>query len=82
MVKIFNEKQVDELVVFDIDATVFKKEPNYSLIKKLNSQSMMPLCVGRCKTVEQAQKIFSLGIEKKSIEFSTVLENPGLITEI
>ena len=40
------KKQVDELVVFDIDATVFKKEPNYSLIEKLASQSMMPLCYG------------------------------------
>lgn len=81
-VKIFNEKEVDELVVFDIDATVLGKEPNYSLIERLASQSMMPLCYGGgVKTVEQAQHIFSLGIEKIALS-SAVLQNPKLITEI
>lgn len=81
-VKIFNEKAVDELVVFDIDATVLGKEPNYSLIERLASQSMMPLCYGGgVKTVEQAQRIFSLGIEKIALS-SAVLQNPKLITEI
>jgi cyclase len=81
-VKIFNEKAVDELTVFDIDATVLGKEPNYSLIERLASQSMMPLCYGGgVKTVEQAQRIFSLGIEKIALS-SAVLNNPKLITEI
>jgi cyclase len=81
-VKIFNEKAVDELAVFDIDATVLGKEPNYSLIERLASQSMMPLCYGGgVKTVEQAQRIFSLGIEKIALS-SAVLHNPELITEI
>lgn len=81
-VKIFNEKAVDELAVFDIDATVLGKEPNYSLIERLASQSMMPLCYGGgVKTVEQAQRIFSLGIEKIALS-SAVLHNPKLITEI
>jgi cyclase len=81
-VKIFNEKAVDELAVFDIDATVLGKEPNYSLIERLASQSMMPLCYGGgVKTVEQAQRIFSLGIEKIALS-SAVLQNPKLITEI
>lgn len=81
-VKIFNEKAVDELAIFDIDATVLGKEPNYSLIERLASQSMMPLCYGGgVKTVEQAQRIFSLGIEKIALS-SAVLQNPKLITEI
>jgi cyclase len=81
-VKIFNEKAVDELAIFDIDATVLGKEPNYSLIERLASQSMMPLCYGGgVKTVEQAQRIFSLGIEKIALS-SSVLQNPKLITEI
>lgn len=81
-VKIFNEKAVDELAVFDIDATVLGKEPNYSLIERLASQSMMPLCYGGgVRTVEQAQRIFSLGIEKIALS-SAVLHNPKLITEI
>lgn len=81
-VKIFNEKAVDELAIFDIDATVLGKEPNYSLIERLASQSMMPLCYGGgVKTVEQAQRIFSLGIEKIALS-SAVLKNPKLITDI
>jgi cyclase len=81
-VKIFNEKEVDELAIFDIDATVLRKEPNYNLIERLASQSMMPLCYGGgVKTVEQAQRIFSLGIEKIALS-SAVLQNPKLITEI
>lgn len=81
-VRIFNEKAVDELAIFDIDATVLGKEPNYSLIERLASQSMMPLCYGGgVKTVEQAQRIFSLGIEKIALS-SSVLHNPQLITQI
>jgi cyclase len=81
-VRIFNEKEVDELAVFDIDATVLGKEPNYSLIERLANQSMMPLCYGGgVKSVEQAQRIFSLGVEKIALS-SAVLTNPDLITQI
>lgn len=81
-VKIFNEKAVDELAIFDIDATVKNLEPNYSLIERLAIQSRMPLCYGGgVKTVEQAQRIFGLGIEKIALS-SAILEKPELITEI
>lgn len=81
-VKIFNEKAVDELAIFDIDATVRGQEPNYSLIERIANQSRMPLCYGGgVKTVEQAQRIFSLGIEKIALS-SSVIHNPNLITEI
>ena len=81
-VKIFNEKEVDELSIFDIDATFHEKEPNYSLIEKLANQSMMPLCYGGgVKTVEQAERIFSLGVEKIALS-SAILKNPNLITKI
>ncbi|EQB91585.1 AglZ/HisF2 family acetamidino modification protein [Elizabethkingia anophelis] len=81
-VKIFNEKEVDELAIFDIDATVKGLEPNYSLIERIANQSRMPLCYGGgVKTVEQAQKIFGLGIEKIALS-SAVIENPDLITKI
>lgn len=81
-VRIFNEKQVDELAFFDIDASVLGTEPDYNLIEKLANQSRMPLCYGGgVKTVEQAQKIFGLGIEKIALS-SAVIDNPGLISEI
>lgn len=81
-VKIFNEKEVDELAIFDIDATVRGKEPDYQLIEKLANQSRMPLCYGGgVKTVEQAQRIFGLGIEKIALS-SSVIQSPELIAEI
>ena len=81
-VKIFNEKEVDELAVFDIDATAKNLEPNYSLLERIANQSRMPLCYGGgVRTVEQAHKIFGLGIEKIALS-SAVLQNPHLITQI
>jgi cyclase len=81
-VRIFNEKEVDELAFFDIDATVLNKEPDYGLIEKLANQSRMPLCYGGgVKTVEQAQKIFGLGVEKIALS-SAAIVNPKLITQI
>jgi imidazole glycerol-phosphate synthase subunit HisF len=81
-VRIFNEKEVDELAIFDIDATAKNLQPNYSLIERIANQSRMPLCYGGgVKTVEQAQKIFGLGIEKIALS-SAVLQNPQLITQI
>lgn len=81
-VKIFNEKEVDELAIFDIDATAKGLEPNYNLIERIANQSRMPLCYGGgVKTIEQAQKIFGLGIEKIALS-SAVIQNPELITQI
>lgn len=81
-VRIFNEKEVDELMVIDIDSSVENKEPDYVMIQNLASECRMPLCYGGgIKTVEQAQKIFSLGVEKIAIS-SVVVENPEIITQI
>ncbi|KEI35419.1 imidazole glycerol phosphate synthase cyclase subunit [Francisella sp. W12-1067] len=81
-VRIFNEKEVDELVIVDIDATVKNREPNYALIEKLASECRMPLCYGGgIKSVEQAIKIFNLGVEKIALS-SAALDNPKLISEI
>lgn len=81
-VKIFNEKEVDELAIFDIDATILNKEPDYGLIEKLAIQSRMPLCYGGgVRTVEQAQRIFGLGIEKIAMS-AAVVQKPELISEI
>jgi cyclase len=81
-VKIFNEKEVDELIVVDIDATREGREPNYGLIENLASECRMPLCYGGgIKTVEQAQRIFGLGVEKISVS-SIAVKKPDIITEL
>jgi len=81
-VRIFNEKEVDELMVVDIDATTHGDEPDYKMIQNLAAECRMPLCYGGgIKTVEQAQHIFSLGVEKIAIS-SIAIENPEIISQI
>lgn len=81
-VKIFNEKQVDELMVIDIDATVQQSEPDYTMIARLAAECNMPLCYGGgIKTPEQAYRILSLGVEKIALS-SAAIENPELVKDI
>lgn len=81
-VKIFNEKEVDELIVLDIDASVKGKDPDYKMIENLAAECRMPLCYGGgVKSVEQAMKIVSLGVEKVALS-SAFEENPSLAAEL
>jgi imidazole glycerol-phosphate synthase subunit HisF len=81
-VKIFNEKEADELMVLDIDASSKAIEPNLRLIGQFAVECRMPLCYGGgIKTVDQAKRIIGLGVEKVAIS-SAALENPQLISEI
>ncbi len=81
-VKIFNEKEVDELMVLDIDATVEGRGPDFELIKNLATECRMPFCYGGgVTTVEEVRKIISLGAEKVAISAAAV-KNPELIREI
>jgi imidazole glycerol-phosphate synthase subunit HisF len=80
-VKIFNEKEVDELMVLDIDATAQGREPDYKMIKNLAVECRMPLCYGGgVRTADQVREIIGLGAEKVAIS-SAALENPALIEE-
>lgn len=77
--KIFNEKEVDELIVLDIDATAQNRKPDYGRIKDLAAECRMPLCYGGgVKTVEQVEKIISLGVEKVAMS-SAPLSDPNII---
>lgn len=80
-VRIFNEKEVDELIVADIDATVQNREPNYVMIRNLAAECRMPLCYsGGVKTPEQVERIISLGVEKVAMS-SAAISNPDVISE-
>jgi cyclase len=80
-VRIFNEKEVDELIVLDIDATQEKRGPDYNMIEHLAAECRMPLCYGGgVTTSDQVQKIVQLGVEKVAIS-SAALENPDLVSE-
>lgn len=81
-VKIFNEKEVDELIVLDIDATAQKRPPNFALLKGLAVESRMPLCYGGGITsANQAAQIIASGFEKISIS-AAALVRPTLIREM
>ena len=81
-VKIFNEKEVDELMVLDIDATVEGRGPDFELIKNLATECRMPFCYGGgVTTVEEVRKIISLGAEKVAIS-AAAIKNPELIREM
>ena len=81
-VKIFNEKEVDELVVLDIDKTVKGEEPDIKLIKSLANECRMPLCYGGgITTVEQATSIINLGVEKVALS-SAALDDLSICDQI
>ena len=64
-VRIFNEKEVDELVFLDIDATKDKKNPDFELLKDIASEAFMPMAYGGgLNNIEQVREIFSIGFEK------------------
>ncbi|NYT39234.1 imidazole glycerol phosphate synthase subunit HisF [Sphingomonas sp. R-74633] len=81
-VRIFNEKESDELVVLDIDATKNGVEPDYRMISHLAAECRMPLCYGGgITTAEQASRIISLGVEKVALSAAAV-QSLALVEEI
>ncbi len=81
-IRIFNEKEVDELMVLDITASKENLEPNFEMIEQIAGECFMPLSYGGgVRTVEQAQRIYALGVEKICLQTSA-FNNPGLITEL
>jgi imidazole glycerol-phosphate synthase subunit HisF len=80
-VRIFNEKEVDELIVIDIDKSRENRPPDEQLISQLAAECRMPLCYGGgIKTVTQIEKLIALGVEKVAIG-SAAIETPELITK-
>lgn len=81
-IRIFNDKEVDELMVLDITASKEKKEPNYALIEQFASECFMPLSYGGgINTMEQAQRLFNSGIEKICLQ-SAVLNDLSLVKKL
>ena len=81
-VKIFNEKEVDELCLLDITASKQNKEPDYLLLKNIASEAFMPLSYGGgINNIEQAKKLYHIGYEKIIINTGFV-KTPKLVEEI
>ena len=81
-VRIFNEKEVDELAILDIDASRENREPDISRIEEIVSEAFMPIAYGGgITTIDQVKKILSVGVEKVILNRSAV-KSPSLITGI
>lgn len=79
IVRIFNDKEVDELLFLDILATVENRPPNFELLGKITSECFMPLGYGGgIRTLEDVKKLLAIGVEKIVLNTSAV-ENPSLI---
>lgn len=80
-VRIFNDKEVDELVFLDISATPNKRKPNFELIRDIATEAFMPFGYGGgITTINDIEKLFKIGVEKVILN-TAAFENPKLITE-
>jgi cyclase len=81
-VKIFNEREVDELVLLDITATRERRDPSFELLRAIAGECFMPLSYGGgIRTIGHARRLFSIGIEKIVINTAAV-ETPSLLTAV
>lgn len=82
IVRIFNDKEVDELVFLDITATNEKRRPPFEMLGKITSECFMPLGFGGgIRSLEDVKTLLGLGIEKVILNTAAV-EIPGLVTEV
>lgn len=81
-VKLFNDLEADELLFLDITATPQRREPDYQRIREIAGEAFMPISYGGgVRTVEQARKLFQLGVEKVAVT-TAAEENPKLVTDL
>ena len=79
IVRIFNDKEVDELFFLDITATVENRRPNFALLGKITSECFMPLGYGGgIRDMDDVKQLLAMGVEKIVLNTSAV-DNPSLI---
>ena len=82
IVRIFNDKEVDELVLLDITATPETRGPQFDLLKNIASEAFIPLAYGGgIRSMDDVKKLLSIGIEKLIMNTSAV-ETPSLVREV
>ena len=81
-IKIFNEKEVDELILIDINASKQKRKPNFDKIADMAGEAFMPFAYGGgVKTFEDFVKLYKIGVEKVVVN-SLIQEDPEVIKKI
>lgn len=80
-VRIFNQKEVDELILLDIEATTHSRGIDYETLEKVVGECFMPICYGGgVNTLDDMRQLFYLGIEKISIG-AALFDNPELVKQ-
>lgn len=80
-VKIFNQKEADELILLDIAATKNGSGPNFDDIKAIVSEAFMPIGYGGgVSSIQQIEQLFKIGVEKVVLN-TAAIENSNLISE-
>lgn len=81
-IRIFNEKEVDELALLDIGATSAGRGPNYRLVEDVASECFMPLAYGGgIRRSQDAEQLFALGVEKVIVR-AAALEDLSIVSSI
>lgn len=80
-VRLFNEKEADELIILDIQATLLNQPLRFDFLKNLASECFMPVCYGGgVQTLDDIRRLFSVGFEKVSVN-TTLWLNPDVIRQ-
>jgi cyclase len=80
-VRIFNQKEVDELILLDIHATTHNRGIDFDTLEKVVSECFMPICYGGgVRTIEEMRRLYALGIEKISLG-AAAFEVPDLVQQ-
>ena len=82
IVRIFNDKEVDELIFLDIKATVEKRPPAFDVLEKISSECFMPLGYGGgIRNLEDVKQLLRMGVEKTILN-TYALEKPSFVREV
>jgi cyclase len=81
-IKVYEMRQVDELVFLDIAATVESRDPDYALIDDLADDCFMPLTVGGgVRSLEEARRLLQVGADKVAVNTAAV-QDPAIVHQI
>ncbi len=80
-IKVYNTRQVDELMLLDISATREGRSPDYEVVSEISSECFVPLTVGGgIRNLEDIRKLLRAGADKICIN-SAAYESATLIND-
>ncbi|MBX3260970.1 MAG: AglZ/HisF2 family acetamidino modification protein [Labilithrix sp.] len=82
VVRIFNQKEVDEILLTEVVATKEGRGPDFDLLEQIASEAFMPVCYGGgVRSVDDAKRVLRLGMEKVSVN-TAALDRPEIVREL